>query len=68
MNPDPKTFSNLQARAALLGIQLLPLRLGPAEWGYVATADGLAHEMADLAEVQRWLDGRHVPMEESGAA
>lgn len=57
---DPKRFSTLQARAALLGIQLLPLRLGADEWGYVATADGLAHEMPDLQAVARWLDGRPV--------
>lgn len=68
MTHNPKTFSTLQARAALLGIQLLPLRLGADEWGYVATLDGLAHEMADLGEVARWLDGRPVPMEASGAA
>lgn len=65
---DPKRFSTLQARAALLGIQLLPLRLDADAWGYVAMADGLAHELADLEAVERWLDGRPVPMEASGAA
>lgn len=52
---DPKAFSTLQARAALLGVALHALRNDLETWSYVATVGPVTVELATLDEVARWL-------------
>lgn len=50
-HPDSKALASLQARAALVGFELLPSELA----GYVITRWGLSLWRADLAAVEAFL-------------
>lgn len=52
---DPKRFSSLQARAALLGVSLVAIRNDLERWAFVVTVGPVTQELASLDDVEQWL-------------
>jgi hypothetical protein len=65
---DPKHFSNLQARAALLGVILLAVGNDAEHWTYIATLGPVTLDIPTLEGVERWLDGLSAMVEAKDAA
>lgn len=64
MSADPKRFTGLQARAALLGVELRTTRNDAEQWSYFLTVGAVTSEVPSLDYVECWLDRLHA---EAGA-
>lgn len=52
---NPKHFSTLRARAALMGASLVALRNDLERYTFILTRDALTLELPTLAEVEAWI-------------
>lgn len=50
-----KRFTNLQAVAALRGVELRAIRNDAERWSFIATVGPVTLDMACLEDVERWL-------------
>jgi hypothetical protein len=67
-NHNPKSFSTLQARAALYGVELHAMRNDFERWTFIATAGALTQELPSLEEVEQWLGRFAISTEAQSAA